>query len=98
MSAFPDAAIAALRAAEAQARSEAAEAARAQADYAAAAAEAQARFDGVEPPTDADLARQARLRAKPVARLGEPIGLALDRRGADPSAPFPRLEDEPAEG
>ena len=66
------------------------EAARAQADYAVALAEAQVRFNGLEAPSGEDLARLARVEAKPVAKLGEPIGLALDRRGSAPgSAPAP---------
>ncbi|HWE38566.1 MAG TPA: hypothetical protein VG406_18490 [Isosphaeraceae bacterium] len=83
---FPDAAIESLRAWEADARRSESEAARAQADFAAALAEAEARFPGLDAPTDAELARRAREHARPVARLdqGEPIGLALDRRGLDP--------------
>jgi hypothetical protein len=86
LSQFPNAALAALREFEAEARSADTEAARAQADYAVALAESQVRFQGVEAPTDDELDRQDRIRAKPVARLGEPIGLALDRRGFDPEA------------
>jgi len=81
---FPDAALATLRALEAEARAEDAGAARAQVDYATALAAAQAGLPGLEPPTDEELARRARVQAKPVARPGQPIGLALDRRGADP--------------
>jgi hypothetical protein len=81
LSAFPDSALETLRSIEAEARGADAETARAQADYAVAVAEAQVRFSGVEAPTDDELLRQERIRAKPVARLGEPIGLALDRRG-----------------
>lgn len=83
---FPDAALATLRSIEAEARGGDAEAARAQADYAVALAEAQVRFSGVEAPTEDDLARRDRVRAKPVARLGQPVGLALDRRGFDPES------------
>jgi hypothetical protein len=80
---FPDAALTTLRALEAEARASDADSARAQADYAVALAEAQDRFPGLEAPTDEELERQARLQSKPVARLGEAIGLALDRRGLD---------------
>lgn len=81
LAAFPDSALATLRTLEAEARSYDAEAARAQADYAAAVAEASARLVGVEIPTDDELTRAERVRSRPVARLGEPIGLALERRG-----------------
>ncbi len=91
---FPDAALSTLRAIEAEARGEDAEAARSQVDYAVALAEAQVRFSGVEAPTDEELARQDRIRAKPVARLGQPIGLGLDRRGYDLDA----LADQISEG
>ena len=92
VSAFPDVALATLRSLESDARSADAEAARAQADYAVALAEAQVRFNGLEAPSGEDLARLARVEAKPVAKLGEPIGLALDRRGSAPgSAPAPDL-------
>jgi hypothetical protein len=90
LTSFPDAALATLRTLEAEARASDSDDARAQAEYAIALAEAQTRFDGVEPPSDDDLARQARLRAKPVADLGQSIGLALDRRGAYPEE---RLEN-----
>lgn len=84
---FPDAAIESLRSWEADARRAEADAARAQADFAAALAEAEARFPGLDAPSEAELARRARDQARPVARLdqGEPIGLALGRRGLDPA-------------
>ena len=82
---FPDAALSTLRALEAEARASDSESARAQADYAIAMAEAQIKLLNLEPPTDNELERHARIKAKPIAKLGEPIGLALDRRGADPS-------------
>jgi hypothetical protein len=78
---FPDAALSTVRALEADDRNADAEAAKAQAEYAVAVAEAQVRFTGVDTPTDDGLARQARIRAKPTAKLGEPLGLALERRG-----------------
>jgi hypothetical protein len=91
---FPDAALATLRSIEADARGADAEAARAQADYAAALAESEARLTGIEAPSPDELARAERVRARPAARLGEPIGLALDRRGHLPEDPSP----EPAAG
>lgn len=81
---FPDAALSTLRTLEAEARGEDARAARAQADYAVAVAEAQVSFPGLEPPSGAALERQARAQARPLAQWGEPIGLALDKRGATP--------------
>jgi hypothetical protein len=90
---FPDAALTTLRTLEAEGRAADSQSARAQADYAIALAEAQVRFPGVEAPTVEELQRQSRLRAKPVARLGEPIGLGLERRGLDPDA----LEGDPDE-
>ncbi len=83
---FPDAALETLRADEAEARGNDIEAARAHADYAIALAEAQVSFSGVVPPTREEMERQDRLESKPVARLGQPIGLALDRRGYDPQS------------
>jgi hypothetical protein len=91
---FPDVALETLRSLEADARSTESQSAQAHADYAIAVAEAQARFPGLEPPSDDDLARHERLRAKPVARFGQPIGLALDRRGADPGDPIDLSADE----
>lgn len=84
---FPETALTTLRTLEAEARAVDGEAARASADYAVALAESQLSLKGVESPTADELARQERLRSKPVARLGEPIGLALDRRGLDPDEP-----------
>ena len=83
LSSFPDAALTTLRALEAEARASESESAKAQADYAIAQAEAQVKFTNIEVPTDEALSRQARIKSKPIAKLGEPIGLALDRRGAD---------------
>lgn len=97
LSAFPDSALATLRTMEAEARGADGEAARAQVDYAVAVAESQARFEKVEPPTANELLRAERVRSKPVARLGEPIGLALDRRGylSDEPVPGSTIDDEP---
>jgi hypothetical protein len=81
LGAFPDAALATLRTLEADARGAESEAARAQADYAGAVAEAEARLTGIETPSEDEVARAQRVRSRPVAKLGEPIGLALDRRG-----------------
>lgn len=78
---FPDAALSSLRAWEAEARVEEAEAARAHAEYAVEIALAEARFPGLEAPSAAELEQQARLMSRPVASAGEPIGLAVDRRG-----------------
>lgn len=89
---FPAAALATLRSIEADARNSDAEAAHAHVDYANAVVDAQVRLSGLEPPTEDDLARQGRIRARPVARLGEPIGLALDRRGFLPGE-FETLAD-----
>jgi len=93
LGAFPDVALATLRTIEAEARADDAEAANAQAEYAIAVANAQVDLAGVEPPTEEDLALQSRLRARPVAKLGEPIGLSLERRGllSDEGEP----EDDP---
>lgn len=84
---FPDAALSTLRTLEAEARAADADAAKSQADYAIAVAESQVKLAGVDAPSDSELARQERIRAKPVAGLGEEIGLGLQRRG--------RLADEP---
>lgn len=81
---FPDAALAGLRSWEADARREEAEAARVHAEYAGEVAHAEARFADLEAPTKADLGRQARMAATPAAAPGQPIGLALDRRGLNP--------------
>ena len=92
LGAFPDVALSTLRSIEAEARSADAEAAIAQADYAIAVAHAQVDLAGVEPPSEEDLALQSRLRARPVAKLGEPIGLNLDRRGVLPDDVEPEGE------
>jgi hypothetical protein len=93
---FPDSALATLRTIEAEARDADAQAARAHAEYAVALAEAQVRFQGVEAPGAEELARLARVEALPVAKLGEPIGLALGRRGAgydaEPPADLPLID------
>lgn len=81
LASFPDAALEALRVQEVEDRAADAEAARSWAEHISAQAETEARFASLEPPTAAELARIARFEAKPTASVGEPIGLALDRRG-----------------
>jgi len=83
---FPDAALEALRAAEVRAREGDARAAAVQAELAAAVALSDSRMERLEAPTEDALARQARVRSRPVAAIDEPIGLALQRRGRDPEA------------
>ena len=92
---FPDVALSTLRGLEAEARADEAGAARAQAQFAIARAEAEVSLDGLEPPTEEERARVARIESRPIARPGEAIGLALSRRGAiDPS----EFDDVPAVG
>ena len=79
---FPDGAIGALRELEVGARSSDREAAIAHAEFVTAQIEAEAKLHGVEAPTQADLARRATIEARPAAKLGESIGLTLERRGA----------------
>lgn len=81
---FPDSALAALRAWEAESRRAETSAARAVAEEAIARAESQARLSGLEPPTAAELQRQVRVDSAPPAGPGLPIGLTLDRRGLNP--------------
>jgi hypothetical protein len=81
---FPDAALASLRTWEVDSRREESDAARAHADYAGEVARAEARLPDLTTPSAADLDRLERLEALPVAAPGEPIGLAMDRRGLDP--------------
>lgn len=82
---FPDAAIKALQAWEAEARLGDAEAARACAEHAASLADREAQaFDPAAPP-DEQIRRQERLAALPVAAPHEPIGLTLARRGRTPA-------------
>lgn len=95
---FPDAALSTLRTLEAEAREADAEAAKSQAEYAIAVAESQVKLAGVDVPSDDELARQARIRAKPVAALGEEIGLGLKRRGRLADEPLPLGEGGVASG
>ncbi len=90
---FPEAALTTLRGLEAEARAGEAEAATSQARFAAARAEAEVSLDGVQAPTDRELERDARIQSKPVARPGESIGLALERRGAIDEADFGAIAD-----
>ena len=85
---FPDAALSTLRGLEAEARAEEAGAARAQAEFAIARAEAEVGLEGLEAPSGRDLERLARIESRPVARPGEAIGLALDRRGSIDESEF----------
>ncbi len=79
---FPDAAIATLRELEVEARAADRDAAMTHADYVAAQAHAEAGLAGLEAPTMAELKRLAEIESRPVAKLGESIGLTLGRRGA----------------
>jgi hypothetical protein len=79
---FPDAALTTLRELEAGVRAADREAALAHAEFAIAQAQSESRLAGLEPPTEAELARRAAVESRPLARPGEPIGLALERRGA----------------
>ena len=90
LSSFPDSAIVALRACEAEARDAEAREARTVADRVAELAEAEAKLPILTSPTVEELERLGRVSALPVAGPDEPIGLALERRGRS------RL-DEPAE-
>jgi hypothetical protein len=81
---FPDATLAALRAWETDARTADSEAARTAAEFTATIAEAEARFPSLEPPTPDELRRREELRSRPIARVDEPIGLAMTRRGSLP--------------
>ncbi len=94
---FPDAALTTLRGLEAEARASEADAARAQAQFAIARAEAEVNLDGLQAPTDRELERASKLQAKPVARPGESIGLALDRRGAIDQSEADEIATFPAE-
>ncbi len=78
---FPDAALTTLRELEVEARSADREAAMTQAEFVSTQAETEARLHGVEAPSEAELARRSAIESRPAARLGEAIGLKLDRRG-----------------
>jgi hypothetical protein len=95
---FPDSALTTLRALEATARDEDREAALAQAEFAIAQVESEAKLAGLEAPSEAELARRAEIAGKPAARPGEAIGLALDRRGAYEGEDFTDYTEAPAAG
>lgn len=78
--AFPDAALSALTLIESETRDRELRAARAQAEEMARQIDADARLADLESPTDAELSRQSRHQALPLARWDEPIGLALSQR------------------
>ena len=80
---FPDAALAGLRHREVEAARDADEAARSRAQALAETARGEARLSDLVAPSAAELARQARVDAKPLAGPEQAIGLALDRRGLD---------------
>ena len=92
---FPDAALNALRGLEAEARAAEAEAARGRAELVIVSAQSDARMHGLEAPSAAEVERMDRARSLPVAAEGEPIGLALGRRGALPEDEVPA--DSPPE-
>ncbi len=81
---FSDAALGTLRTWESDARQAEAEAAKAQAEYTIALAKAEARLPGLVPPTDSEIEHKHQFEARPAAKLGEPIGLNLQRRGLTP--------------
>jgi hypothetical protein len=81
---FPDAALAALRGWEAEARAIEEQAARSQAEFAASLAAAEAGLPSLKTPSDHDILRQAEVGKLPAADGGEPVGLALRRRGLTP--------------
>jgi hypothetical protein len=85
---FPDPALSTLRGLEAEARAGEAEAAQTQARFVVSQAQAEVALNGLEAPTDRELERDSRIQSKPVARPGEAIGLALDRRGAIEESEF----------
>jgi hypothetical protein len=94
---FPDTALTTLRALEATARDEDREAALAQAEFAIVQAFAEAKLPGLEAPSEAERARRDAIAAKPAARPGEAIGLALDRRGAFEGEAISEYPEGPAE-
>lgn len=81
---FPDPALEHLRAWEAESRRAEEAAARALMEHAAATAAFEARLPGLESPDPLELERRSRVASRPVAAPGEPIGLAMDRRGLSP--------------
>jgi hypothetical protein len=94
---FPDVALTTLRGLEAEARASEDEAVKAQVKFAIARAEDEADLDGVRAPSDRELERAAKIQARPIARPGESIGLALERRGAIDESEFDTVAGFPAE-
>jgi len=98
LNSFPDSALTTLREHEVNARSADRDAAMAQAEFVAAQAETEARLQGLEAPSGAEAARRSAIESRPAAKLGESIGLTLDRRGllegegAPESTESPRVE------
>jgi len=101
---FPDSALMTLRGLEAEARQAEAAAAREEAERVAALAEAEAEMPSLQAPSDAEVDRFTRLETLPSVATGQPIGLALDRRGLTPeeyqdaqTAPESESDATPAE-
>lgn len=80
---FPDQALSALRSWETEARTSDATIAQSLAARAVSAAEIDARLLDVETPTEAELDRQARSEARPIASYNEPVGLTAQKRWAE---------------
>lgn len=95
---FPDSAIDHLRAWEGEVAREDFESARAIADHAVKTAEVEAKLPGLELPAPDVVERHARIAVRPVAQFGQPIGLAIDRRGLNHEefAALQRVEDPDA--
>ncbi len=81
LSRFPRPALDALAGWEQAARLEESDAALERVGYAVASAQAEARLDGLEAPRESDLRRADRILGRTPALAGEPLGLALQRRG-----------------
>ncbi len=91
---FPDAALATLRAWEADARAGEAEAAQAHVAFTSARLDAESRLGSLQAPTAAEVDRARRVQSKPSALPGEAIGLTLARRGRLAGDPDPEPADE----
>ncbi len=83
LSEFPDQALSALRAWETEARTAETTVAQSMAARAVSAIEVDARLLDVDVPTEAELERQARDQARPIASYLEPIGLTAQKRWAE---------------
>jgi hypothetical protein len=79
---YPDGALNTLRHLEVKQRDADRKAALSHIETVGAQAVSEARMFSAETPSDEELERRAAIEKLPVAKLGEPIGLALDRRGA----------------